>query len=41
MNYTEIVFISAIDKEADIVTKGSYDLLAKIKNGESLGCCAP
>ena len=41
MNYTEIIFIKEIDKEADIVLKGAYDLLSKIKNSEGLSCCAP
>lgn len=41
MNYTEIILMTELDKESDIVLKGAYDLLSKLKNSESDGCCAP
>ncbi|MBC7863863.1 MAG: efflux RND transporter periplasmic adaptor subunit, partial [Bacteroidia bacterium] len=41
MNFTEIIFITEVDKESDIVVKGAYDLLSKMKNSEGDGCCAP
>ena len=41
MNFTEIIFITEVDKESDIVLKGAYDLLSKMKNSEGDGCCAP
>ncbi len=41
MNYTQIIFINVIDKQADIVINGAYDLLSKLKNSEGGDCCAP
>lgn len=41
LGFTEIIFLNEIDKKSDIVIKGAYDLLSKIKNSEGDGCCAP
>lgn len=41
LNYTEIIFITELNKETQIVIKGAYDLLSKLKNSEGDGCCAP